>query len=274
MNCTGEVDLYRDFYGIREKPFSKTPDPRFLFMGRGHREGFARLQYAVEERETALLTGGIGCGKTTMSRALMDALGDAYRFCFVVNPKMQSLALLRTIARGLGMEMLPNAKDDLVAGLSDLLVRYHEEMVCPVVVIDEAHLIPDRDGFEEIRLLTNIQLDDRNLLSVILMGQPELAERLRHPALEPLRQRIGISFHLDPLDLEETQEYLDFRMVTAGGGSGLFTPDAVARIFDCSGGVPRRINALATNALLAGYERDATIINLAVVDEIAGEQVV
>jgi type II secretory pathway predicted ATPase ExeA len=106
------------------------------------------------------------------------------------------------------------------------------------------------------------------------MGQPELAERLKHPQLEPLRQRIGVRFHLDPLDLEETLEYLDFRLVTAGGEPGLFTTDAVVRIHECSAGVPRRINAVATNALLAGYGRDAAIIDLAVVDEIVDEQVI
>lgn len=266
--------MYRDFFGFREKPFSKTPDPRFLFMGRGHREAFARLQYAVEEHETTLLTGGIGCGKTTLSRYLMDTLGDGWRFCFVVNPRLSALALLRTIARGIGMEPLPAAKDELFAGLTDLLARYHEQRICPVVVIDEAQLIPDRDGFEEIRLLTNIQLDDRNLLTVILMGQPELADRLRHPALEPLRQRIGIRFHLDPFDPEETQDYLDYRLTAAGGDAGLFTPDAVVRIHEVTEGVPRRINGLATTALLAAYGRNAAIITRDVVDEVAGEQVI
>lgn len=266
--------MYRNFYGLKEKPFSKTPDPRFLFLGRGHREAFARLHYAVEERDTALLTGGIGCGKTTISRCLMDALDDHYHFCFIVNPRMPANALLRTIARELGIAAPPLAKDELIAGLTDLLARFHDTGICPVVVIDEAQLIPDREGFEEIRLLTNFQLDDRNLLSVVLMGQPELAERLKHPQLEPLRQRIGVRFHLDPLDLEETLEYLDFRLVTAGGEPGLFTTDAVVRIHECSAGVPRRINAVATNALLAGYGRDAAIIDLAVVDEIVDEQVI
>jgi type II secretory pathway predicted ATPase ExeA len=242
-------------------------------MGRGHREAFARLQYAVEERETALLTGEIGCGKTTLSRSLMDVLGDAYQFCFIVNPRMSANSLLRTIARTLGLDPVPTSKEDLIAGLTGLLGERYDQGICPVVVIDEAQVIPDREVFEEIRLLTNFQLDDRNLLSLVIMGQPELAERMRHPALEPLRQRIGIRYHLTPLDLEETQEYLDFRLVTAGGVPGLFTPDAVTRIHDCSAGVPRRINAVATNALLAGYGRDAAIIDLTVVDEIAGEQV-
>lgn len=265
--------MYRDFYGLREKPFSKTPDPHFLYLGAGHREAFARLQYAVEERETALLTGGIGCGKTTLSRALMDACGDRFRFCFIVNPRMPAHSLLRSIARALGMVSPPTARDEIVAELTDLLARYHDEGVCPVLVVDEAQLIPDRAGFEEIRLLTNIQLDDRNLLCVLLMGQPELTNRIGHPALEPLRQRIGIRYHLESLDLVATQDYLDFRMTTAGGDSGIFTPDAVVLIHTLSGGVPRRINAVATNALLAGYGRDVALIDHAVVAEIAGELV-
>ncbi len=263
--------MYKEFYGFRDKPFSKTPDPRFLYLSSGHREALARLQYVVEERELALLTGDIGCGKTTLSRALMDSVGDAYRFCFIFNPRLTALEFLRVVARSLLAQDPPDRKDDLLKEITDALFRLHGEGCCPVLVIDEAQLIPDREIFDEIRLLTNFQLDDKNLLSVIIMGQPELRRILAAPVYEPFRQRIAINYHLHPLDLEETLEYLDFRMSVAGGSAGLFTLDAVQRIYELSGGVPRRINVIATNALLEGFGRDAAVIDAALIESMTDE---
>lgn len=263
--------MYREFYGLREKPFSKTPDPRYLFLSRGHREALARLQYAVEERELALLTGDIGCGKTTISRALMDAMGEECRFCFIVNPRLTPLEFLRAVARSIGVESPAVAKDELLKQLGEAVLVLRAEGRCPVIVIDEAQLIPDRELFDEIRLLTNFQLDDQNLMSVVLMGQPELRQILADPVHEPLRQRIAMHYHLQPLTLEETLEYIDFRLEVAGGVPGLFSPDAVRRIYDLSGGVPRKINILATNALLVGFGRDASWIDASLVEELREE---
>lgn len=265
--------MYKSFYGLMEKPFSKTPDPRFLYLSSGHREALARLEYAVEESELALLTGEIGCGKTTISRALMDRMGARYHFLFVFNPRLTADELLRVIAQGLKVESPSLRKDELLAEITGALYRLHGEGRIPVVVIDEAQMIADRELFDELRLLTNFQLDDRNLVSVIVMGQPELRGMLASPVYEPFRQRISLSFHLAPLGLEETLEYLDFRLMAAGGDAGLFSPDAVQRIFELSGGVPRRINAVATNALLIGYGRDASWIDGSIVEETAEEVV-
>jgi general secretion pathway protein A len=263
--------MYKDFYGLTEKPFSKTPDPRFLYLSAGHREALARLQYVLEERELALLTGDIGCGKTTISRALMDSMGDAYRFCFIFNPRLTALELLRAIARDLTVATPSIAKDELLKEITEALYRFHSAGCCPVIVIDEAQLIPDREIFDEIRLLTNFQLDDQNLLSVIIMGQPELRTILSAPVYEPFRQRIAINYHLAPLGLEETLEYLDFRMEVAGGCVGLFSPDAVQKIYELSGGVPRKINVIATNALLEGYGRDAAWIDAVIIEDMTNE---
>jgi type II secretory pathway predicted ATPase ExeA len=263
--------MYKAFYGLMEKPFSKTPDPRFLFMSSGHQEALARLEYAIEESEIALLTGEIGCGKTTLSRALMDRAGSRYHFLFVFNPRLTADELLRVIASGLEVATPSLRKDALLSEITGALYRMHQEGRMPVLVIDEAQMIPDRELFDELRLLTNFQLDDKNLLSVIIMGQPELRSMLASPVYEPFRQRISLSFHLSPLSLEETLEYLDFRVVAAGGEAGLFSPDAVQRIFELSGGVPRRINAVATNALLIGYGRDSSWIDAEIVSECAAE---
>jgi type II secretory pathway predicted ATPase ExeA len=225
----------------------------------------------LEEHELALLTGDIGCGKTTISRALMDLLGEAYRFCFILNPRLTAIELLRVIARHLTMAAPPDGKDELLREITEALYRFHKGKCCPVIVIDEAQMITGREIFDEIRLLTNFQLDDKNLLSVIVMGQPELRRMLADPIYEPFRQRIAINYHLLPLNLEETLEYLDFRMEVAGGSTGLFSPDAVQRIYDLSGGVPRKINVIATNALLEGFGRDATWIDAAIIEELADE---
>ncbi|HEX8960472.1 MAG TPA: AAA family ATPase [Geobacteraceae bacterium] len=263
--------MYKEFYGLREKPFSKTPDPRFLYLSKGHQEALARLQYVLEERELALLTGEIGCGKTTISRALMDSMGDAYHFTFIFNPRLNAMEFLRGIARGLLVEAPSASKDELLRQITEALYRFHQEARCPVFVIDEAQLVPGREIFDEIRLLTNFQLDDRNLLSMIIMGQPELRTILAAPVYEPFRQRIAINYHLSPLDLEETLEYLDFRMEVAGGSAGLFSPDAVQSIFELSGGVPRRINVIATNALLEGFGMEAAWIDGAMIDGLRDE---
>jgi general secretion pathway protein A len=263
--------MYKAFFGFKEKPFSKTPDPRFLFLSTGHEEAMARLEFVLEEREMAVLTGDIGCGKTTLSRALMDRLGEGYRFCFIVNPRLTALEFLRTTARLLDIESPAAVKDDLLEQITTVVYESYQKGICPVIVIDEAQMISDAEVFDEIRLLTNFQLDDRNLLAVIVMGQPELRAMLSSPRFEPLRQRISLNFHLRPLSLEETMEYLDFRLERAGGMSGLFTPDAVQKIFELTGGVPRRINSLATNALLVAYGNDATLIDSAIIEEIKDE---
>ena len=263
--------MYKEFYGLIEKPFSKTPDPRFLYLSKGHREALARLQYVIEERELALLTGDIGCGKTTISRALMDAMGDECHFCFIYNPRLNVIEFLRAIARGLRVERPSTDKDLLLGEITGELYRFHQEGRCPVLVIDEAQMITGREIFDEIRLLTNYQLDDMNLLSVIIMGQPELRTILSAPVYEPFRQRIAIHYHLRPLDLEETMEYLDFRMEVAGGCPGMFSPDAVQRIYELSGGVPRKINSIATNALLEGFGIEAAWVEGAIIEGLKAE---
>ena len=263
--------MYKSFYRFQEKPFSKTPDPRFLYMSAGHREALARLQYVLEERELAILTGEIGCGKTTISRALMDTMGDNYHFCFIFNPRLTALEFLRLVATNLEVANPSTAKDCLLGEITEALYHFHGSGCCPVLVIDEAQLIPDREIFDEIRLLTNFQLDDSNLLSVIIMGQPELRKIIAAPIYEPFRQRVAMSYHLQPLSLEETQEYLDFRMERAGGSAGLFSPDAVHRIFELSGGVPRKINVIATNSLLEGFGLESGWIDGAIIEGLKDE---
>ncbi len=264
--------MYERFYGFGERPFSKTPDPRFLYLSKSHREALARLLFAVEERDLALLTGGIGCGKTTLSRALMDQLDDSFKVILLINPRLTPLEFLRALARHLGVGEPAAFKTDLLEQIGEKLYQFYQEGICPVLVIDEAQLVPHKETFDEIRLLTNFQLDDRNLLSVILMGQPELRQRLAHRVYEPLRQRIGMQYDLKCLDRDEVGRYLDFRLQAAGGDPGLFLAAAIDQIFAYSQGVPRKINHAASLALIEGFGRgtrkiDGEILH-AVMDEL------
>jgi len=266
--------MYESFFGLNERPFSKTPDPRYLYMSKGHREAFARLLYAVEERDLILLTGDIGCGKTTLSRKLMDELDDdGYRIILFVNPRLTPMEFLRGLALRLGVVEPSQGKTDLLEQIGEALYVFYQRGICPVLVIDEAQLVPHKETFDEIRLLTNYQLDDQNLISVVLMGQPELRKRLAHPVYEPLRQRVGMQYDLRPLSLEETSEYLEFRVATAGGTPGLFSPEAVTLVHEYSGGIPRKINHAASLALLEAFGREIPVISAEILEAVMEELV-
>jgi type II secretory pathway predicted ATPase ExeA len=252
--------MYESFFGFSTRPFGKTPDPAFLFESPQHREALARLEYAVEEKDLALLTGGVGSGKTTLSRALIDRLGDSRPVVLIINPRLTPAQLLRTIAAGLGLTPA-RLRNDLLDQIHTRLYECYEEHREPVILIDEAQLIPTKATFDEIRLLTNFQLDDQNLLSVVLIGQPELDVRLAREAYAALRQRIGMRYSLGPLSLEETYRYIEHRIAVAGGTRNPFSRAAMDEIHARSGGVPRLINTLATTSLLDAFGEDSLTID-------------
>jgi len=260
--------MYKEFYSLKEKPFSKTPDPRYLYRSRHHAEALARLHFAVEERELAVLTGEIGSGKTLLSRALIDSLDHRHPVVLIVNPMLSPIQLLRIVAKRLGAEKPEHDKIDVIDQINELLYGYDQKEKCPVVILDEAQMIQDRNTFDEIRLLTNFQLDDRNLLSLILIGQPELRKRLLLSPYRSLRQRVGIQFHLSPLSEAETKEYIQFRLGVAGRSTPLFTDDALGRIFQLSHGIPREINNICSCALLEGFGRDAREIDRDIIGDV------
>ncbi len=253
--------MYEEFYGLDVLPFRKTPDPRFLFMSRAHEEALARLHYAVEEKELFLLTGEVGCGKTTLTRALIDSLDERHRIILIINPRLTPAQFLKTVAKRFGIDAATGSKDNLLDSIYGKVFEDYEKKVTPVVIIDEAQLVPDKQTFEEIRLLTNFQLDDANLICLILVGQSDLRKRLNHRAYIPLKQRIGLSYHIGPLGEDEATGYIGHRLSVAGRNDMLFTETAVKAVFKVSGGIPRIINNIATASLLEGISTGSTLID-------------
>ncbi|MEM7051325.1 MAG: AAA family ATPase [Acidobacteriota bacterium] len=246
--------MYNEFYGFREAPFNITPDPRFLFFSDRHREAYNHLLFGIRERKGFIqLTGEVGAGKTTLCRALLEELGPSFRTALVLNPVMTSNQLLRTILRELGM---PVGRIDRVACLEALNSFLLEQVASGhdvVLIIDEAQDL-SRELLEQIRLLSNLETDQRKLLQIVLIGQPELREVLDDRRLRQLRQRITVRYHLSPLNLEETGEYIRYRVHIAGGNSrATFSRWALRRVHRYSRGIPRLINAVCDKTLLCGY---------------------
>ncbi len=264
--------MYEEFYGLTEKPFNKTPDPRFLYQSHKHAEALARLAHAAEELDIVLLTGEIGSGKTTLSRAFIDSLDGSFHPVLIINPRLSPSQLLRTVALRLGMDDSTRYRHGLLEGINAKLYELYEAGKKPVIIIDEAQLIPGKATFEELRLLTNFQLDDRNLLSLVLIGQTELRERLDRKPYHALRQRIGMQYHLGPLDRGETEAYVHHRLRVAGRATPLFDAQALAFLYEYSGGVPRRINIIAGNALIEGFGREAQIIGSEIVESVVKDE--
>jgi type II secretory pathway predicted ATPase ExeA len=265
--------MYESYYGLRERAFRKTPDPKYLFLNESYEEALEQLLFAVEEMELALLTGEVGSGKTLLSRSVIDRLGDRYEAAMILNPRLSPRQFLRTVASELGIQEIPFQLNQLLDRIHERLLELDEAGRAALLVVDEAHLIPGRPTFEEIRLLTNFQLDDRNLLAVILIGQPELRARLKHRSYRALTQRIGAEFHLSPLTLEDTKRYVGHRLRVAGCDRALFSHEALATLHRESGGIPRVLNHLATQALLEGMARGAAVIDEGIMSTVtAGER--
>jgi type II secretory pathway predicted ATPase ExeA len=263
--------MYEEYYGLTAKPFSKTPDPGFLYMSRTHEEALARLQYAVEEKDIIMLTGEVGCGKTTLIRALMDSLDDTYRVILILNPRLSPTQLLRAIARRFGIDSAMRYRDGLVEALYEEVYRSYEGGVTPVIIIDEAQLIPGLQTFEEIRLLTNFQLDDANLISVVFAGHTDLRKKMDWKKYQSLRQRIGLFYNIVPLSEGEVKGYIEHRLSVAGRTVSLFTDGAIDAICKYSRGIPRIINSLANSTLLEGMGSEREVVEESLVEAASRE---
>ena len=237
---------------MKKAPFDNVPDPRFYFPSVRHEEGLQRLLYGVEARKGAvMLTGEIGCGKTLLSRALIQHLAhDHYDLALVANPSFELADFIKEILYQFGISQ-KGTKLDMIHALNERLLENLKKEKDTVLVIDEAQAINDQGIFEELRLLLNFQLNDRFLLTVILLGQPELRSKVE--AIKQLSQRVVIRYHLTPFTMDEVGGYIDFRMKAAGASRVVFTPEAIEAVYKTSGGIPRKVNIVADLALLIGF---------------------
>src|ERR1700689_731047 len=238
--------MYDAFYGFQEPPFNITPDPRFLFFSDRHREAFNHILFGIRERKGFIqLTGEVGAGKTTVCRAILEQLGPRVRTALILNPCLTSTQLLRAILLEYGLRVPVRADRVTCLGLlNQFLLDQAAAGNDVVLLIDEAQDL-DTDLLEQVRLLSNLETDQRKLLQIVLMGQPELRDRLNDNSLRQLRQRITVRYHLNPLKRSEVSQYIHHRLQVSGAnGAPYFTMPAVWRIYNYSRGIPRLINAV------------------------------
>jgi len=255
--------MYLNFYGFREKPFNLTPDPRFVFLSKNHREAFAHLLYGIDNRTGFIaLTGEVGSGKTTVLRSLLSQLdAEHYRTALIFNPCLSPSELLQSINREFGIPAHTSNISDLLDALNTFLLQQKVEGHIVVLAIDEVQNLETK-VLEQIRLISNLETDREKLIQIVLSGQPEFVQILKKKEMRQLSQRITVQYHLKPMDFDDTVRYIDHRLEVAGGRGGvIFTRTALKRIYRYSRGLPRLINAACDRALLAGYAKDKAVIN-------------
>lgn len=263
--------MYEKHFHFKERPFTIVPNPRCLFMSAKHKLAFAHLQYGLMEGTgIVVLTGGIGTGKTTLLRFLMGKIERAMDVAVVFNTNVTGEELLRLIIREFEAGEPGPDKAANLAMLNDFLIERFRQGRQAIVIIDEAQNL-SREALEEVRLLSNLQGSRRPLLQLVLAGQPELRRKLADPALTQLAQRITSTFHLAPLDADETLQYVRFRLTQAGGSPDLFEDAAVDAVHRASGGVPRVINILCNNALVHAFADALPAVTAEVVGEVVEE---
>ena len=265
--------MYESYWELSEPPFDNSPNPKFFYLSPEHEEALVRLVYTVRHRKgCGMLIGEYGCGKTTLSRALIQRLeAERYEIGLLTNPSWNAVDFLREALYQLGVESKEQGKSELLHQLNEVFFRNFREGRDTVLIVDEAQLIDDDAVFEELRLLMNFQTDDRFLVTILLIGSPELAGKVRR--LKHLDQRITIRYHLNTLDAAHTAAYVAHRLRMAGRTTTVFTDEAVKLIFDFTRGTPREINNLCDVALLVGYTKRAKEISERTVAEVIKDMV-
>jgi type II secretory pathway predicted ATPase ExeA len=262
--------MYERYYGFTEKPFSLTPDPKYLYRSESHGNAFDLLQYAINRREGfVVVTGDIGTGKTTLCRALLEKIDHTTFTALVLNPFLTEEDLLKRILQDFGVisrdelkagRLAKVTKQELIDSLYDFLLGLIPLKASAVVIIDEAQNLP-LPVLEQIRILSNLETDKEKLLQIILVGQLDLQTLLRSPELRQLDQRVSIRYELKPLDRETVAAYVAHRLTIAGGSAAVaFTAKALEQVYRLSGGIPRLINLICDRALLAGFSEQASRI--------------
>ncbi len=262
--------MYEDYFGFDRLPFSITPDPRFFYDNPGNREAFAGLHYGIEGRKGFIvITGEVGTGKTTLLKVFMQRAPVTIRTAFVFNPKLSSTELLRSILNDLGIAASTENPGTLTRQLNDYLIEQLKKRHIVALLVDEAQHLSS-ELLEELRLLSNLETNHDKLIQIVLMGQPELEERLDQPELRQLKQRVSVRCRLAPLKSDEVNCYIEARLKTAGfAEKALFDPKAVEKIALYSKGIPRLINVICDNALLICYAASKRTVSVEFIEEVA-----
>jgi general secretion pathway protein A len=262
--------MYLAHYNFQHLPFRNTPDPRFFYETPRHNEALANLIYAVEQRRGfVLLSGEIGSGKTLVTHLLLRHLEDHAQIALVRNTHLNSVQLIRLICDEFSIQVPETAdKATMLLSINQFLIQQLSEDRLVVIIIDEAQNLSDK-VLEELRMLSNLETSSEKLLQIVLVGQPELRDKVSQPHLEQLRQRIALSYHLEPLTLDEISAYIAHRLKIAGESQkATFTPEAIAKVARFSRGTPRIINGLCDNALLYGFTAKTHTIDEALIDKV------
>lgn len=246
--------MYLEFLGLREKPFAITADPSFLYLSKKHREALSHMVYGIRERKGFIeITGEIGTGKTTLCKALLRHLDASTKTALILHSNLSELQLLHAIVQDFGMNPMKRDRFSFFGQLNAFLLEQATQNHNVVLVIDEAQNLSLR-LLEQIRMLSNLETDKEKLIQIVLVGQPELRQKLAQPELEQLRQRIGVRYHMTALDADEVRTYIDHRLRVSGSDGTLeWTQEALEEVFQCSRGVPRLINQICDRSLLACY---------------------
>lgn len=264
--------MYLDFYKLNEKPFSVTADPNFLYFSKKHREAISHMQYGIEERMGFLeITGEIGTGKTTLCKALLNSLDEHTKTAFILNSNLSEIQLLQAIVQDFGIQVKKNNKITMLNELNKFLLEQLKRNNNAVLIIDEAqNLKPSL--LEQVRLLSNLETEKEKLLQIILVGQPELRDKLASSELAQLRQRIAVRYHILPLDKTESSGYITHRLTVAGAKDrNFFMQDAIDEIFRFSRGIPRLINIICDKGLLAGFTAEKKTIDAGIIKKCSRE---
>ena len=266
--------MYKQFYNLQRNPFEITPDPSFLFATKKHNEALASLYYGVKRRKGfVVMTGEVGTGKTLLVRCLLQILSRAnVAYAYVFNPRLSPTEFLQYIAGDLRLATLGKSKSELLLEISSFVIERYKRGCATVLVVDEAHHLSE-DLLEEIRLLTNLETPDQKLLQILLVGQPELDDKLDSTSLRQLKQRIALRSSLSALVVDETEGYVYRRLQLAGNTNPaeLFPMNTILELHRQSRGFPRLINTLCENALIHGYARQSRTISPEIISEIADD---
>lgn len=264
--------MYESFFGFSEKPFNIVPNPKFLYHSKKHDNALTYLEYALTEGTGfTLLTGGIGTGKTTLIRHILNQVDDKKNIAVVFNTNVDAEQLFNLIMQEFDLEPIAGNKAKNLELLNHFLIECYAKKIDPILIIDEAQNLSN-EVLEDVRLLTNLQNDEQNLLQIILVGQPELKTKMEDPALVQLNQRVSVRYHLTELSREEVAAYIASRLTIVGGKPDIFDDGAVSLIYDASGGVPRLINTLCDSALVYAFADEVKSIGQEIVQQVIDDR--